>query len=95
MSIKDQYDFENLVNEAERLVFEELEKQVDTHDYICSCQECMLDMAAFALNQVKPYYRVSLLGSLYARSIGDDYREEVIRAVQDAVDKIQSNPSHD
>lgn len=95
MPLKDEYDFDNLVNEAERLVMEELERQIDANDRICVCQDCVLDMAAYALNKTKPYYRVSLLGSLYARSIDRDYERDVREAVQEAIKKIQSNPSHD
>lgn len=95
MALKDEYDFDNLINEAERLVLEELQSQINENNNICGCQDCVLDMAAFALNKVKPYYRVSLLGSLYARSIDRKYEQDVHNAVQEAVKKVQSNPSHD
>ncbi|RKX94185.1 MAG: competence protein ComFB [Spirochaetes bacterium] len=98
MSIKDSYDFQNLVNETERLVLEHLEKELQK-DYakdFCKCQECVLDMAAYALNSLKPVYRVSLLGKLYAHNLDDtEYGEEVSSAVRKAVLKIAENPSHD
>ena len=68
MALRDSYDFDSLVNEAERLVLEELETRMAREADICRCQDCVLDMAAFALNNVKPAYRVSLMGSVYARS---------------------------
>ena len=68
MSLKDNYDLENLVNEAERLVFSELETRLREYDNICKCQDCVMDMAAYALNHTKPYYRVSLMGTIYAHS---------------------------
>src|SRR5208283_5596400 len=71
MPIPDTYDFDSLVNEAERMVLQELEDQLKTAVGVCTCQECVLDMAAFALNNVKPAYRVSLMGSVYARSAGN------------------------
>jgi competence protein ComFB len=49
MSLSDTYDFEYLVNEAERLVIEELEVQLDEFTDICKCQDFVLDMAAHAL----------------------------------------------
>jgi competence protein ComFB len=45
---------------------------------------------------VKPTYRVSLMGSVYARAVNDlGYAAEISRAVADAIKKIKANPSHD
>lgn len=93
------YDFDILTNEAERLVLAELERQLDARsaESICLCEDCVLDMAAFALNAVKPLYRVSLLGSMYAAHAMDEehYANTVRTAVAQAIDKISKNPSHD
>lgn len=97
MALKDVYNFEYLKNEAERLVLEELEKQLDSEKYkdICKCEDCVLDMAAYALNSVKPLYRVSLIGTLYAHATeGTDYEKDIIDAVKVSIDKISKNPSH-
>ncbi|MGD0725600.1 MAG: late competence development ComFB family protein [Spirochaetia bacterium] len=96
MGLKDLYDFDSLVNEAERTVLSELEAQMAVAVDICRCQDCVLDMAAYALNNVKPTYRVSLMGSVYARAVNDlGYAAEISRAVADAIKKIKANPSHD
>jgi competence protein ComFB len=96
MSITDTYNMDSLVNEAERLVLQELEAQLRTAVDVCTCQDCVLDMAAFALNNVKPAYRVSLMGSVYARSGGNAQHAQVIaRAVREAIAKVKGNPSHD
>jgi competence protein ComFB len=96
MGLKNVYDFDGLVNEAERAVLSELEGQMALADDICRCQDCVLDMAAYALNNVKPSYRVSLMGSVYARSgIETGSAGEVKRAVAEAIKKIKANPSHD
>jgi len=96
MGLKDHYDFDSLVNEAERTVLNELEAQMAVAVDICRCQDCVLDMAAYALNNVKPTYRVSLMGSVYARAAADvGYAGEISRAVADAIKKIKANPSHD
>ena len=92
------YDFDILTNEAERLVLAELEAQLDQRgEGICLCEDCVLDMAAYALNAVKPMYRVSLLGSMYAAHAMDEeaYALQVHSAVTQAIDKISANPSHD
>jgi competence protein ComFB len=100
MAFIDKYDFELLVNEAERLVLDELGKQLELEkdeDRLCTCNDCVADMAAIALNSVKPLYRFSLLGSLYAAQAMNEasYAESVRRAVSSAIGKVRENPSHD
>ena len=96
MKLSDAIDFSELENEAERLVISELEKQLEGNKAVCMCNDCILDMAAFALNNVKPYYRVSLLGKMYANTIENtDYMNQISEAVTSAINKISENPSHD
>jgi len=98
MALKDRYNFEYLENEAERLVFDELEAQFADPAYkdICTCPDCVLDMAALALNSLKPVYRVSLIGKMYAEALDrTGYAEEVKQAVKNAIEKISSTPSHE
>jgi competence protein ComFB len=96
MGLKDTYDFDSLVNEAERLVLDELDAQLARATGLCRCQDCILDMAAFALNNVAPAYRVSLMGSVYARAGAASGRAgEISGAVRNAIEKVQANPSHD
>ncbi len=96
MGLKDRYDFDALVNEAERLVLAELEEQMKRTPGVCTCQECVLDMAAYALNKVRPSYRVSLLGNVYAKAEErKSYEKEVSAAVAEAVQRVKANPSHD
>lgn len=97
MRLRDSYDFENIVNEAERMVVDELERQLDleVNSGVCTCEDCVLDIAALSLNAVKPVYRVSLLGSLYAGSMENTpYGLEVRTAVEKAIVKVRDNPSH-
>jgi len=98
MALISKYNLDNLKNEAEKLVFDELERQLDASQAaICRCNECVLDMAALALNSVKPHYQVSLLGSLYTASSMEDknYAASVRKAVMNAIARISSNPGHD
>ncbi|HTX73002.1 MAG TPA: late competence development ComFB family protein [Rectinemataceae bacterium] len=98
MAFRDSYDFGVLVNEAERMVVDELERRLAELDDpgICVCQDCVLDMAAFALNTLKPVYRVSLLGTMYAHAMDDgSYAEDVRKAVDAGISKVHANPSHD
>jgi competence protein ComFB len=98
MAFIDNYDFDLLVNEAETLVLHELERQLEAYQgEICRCNECVVDMAAISLNAVKPLYRFSLLGSLYAAHAMNEksYADSVQRAVSGAIEQVRKNPSHD
>jgi competence protein ComFB len=98
MALIDHNAFELLVNEAETLVLNELGKQLDAYNSdVCMCNDCLLDMAAIALNSVKPLYRVSLLGSIYASQAMNEesYANSVRDAVKKAIEKVRKNPSHD
>ncbi|HOJ64251.1 MAG TPA: late competence development ComFB family protein [Spirochaetota bacterium] len=97
MPFKDKYEFELLINEMENAVFEELERQLseDKENKICKCQDCILDMATFALNNLKPAYRSSLTGRLYSQRLyNGEEKKEIERVVKMAIEKISKNPSH-
>jgi competence protein ComFB len=98
MAFTDIYDFDLLKNEAEQMVLHELEKQLEHQPAeLCRCNECVVDMAAIALNTVKPLYRFSLLGTLYAAQAMNEqaYADSVQQAVIMAIEKVRQNPSHD
>lgn len=98
MALNDNYDFEHLKNEAENLVIQELDRQLGLYsEPLCRCNDCVVDMAAIALNTVKPLYRVSLLGTLYTSNAMDEktYASSVRDAVFIAIEKVRKNPSHE
>ena len=98
MGIRDEYDFGLLVNEAERMVTDELERRLAelADPGICVCQDCILDMAALALNALKPVYRVSLLGTMYAQAMDEgDYAAQVRLVVDASIARVHANPGHD
>ncbi len=94
MGFQDKYDFSLLVNEKERYVVDELEAQLKVRTEVCRCQECVLDMVALSLNHTKPVYRVTLLGSIYAQADDDVLHQEIVLAVEGAIERIYQNPSH-
>ena len=98
MNLEKSYDFDFLKNEAEKLVIAELGEQLDLQQgKVCLCNDCVVDMAAIALNSVKPLYRFSLLGTMYAVQAMNEksYADSVKSAVANAIKKVQENPSHD
>ena len=96
MGIRERYDFHSLSNEAEELVVAEIERQIPAHPALCTCSECILDVAAYALNMVRPRYRVSLLDSVYVQpEERKEYLKEIRQAVLDGIIKVSTNPPHD
>jgi competence protein ComFB len=98
MALTDTYNFELLKNEAEKLVLDELETQLaKAGEEICRCNDCVVDMAAMALNNVRPLYRFSILGTLYAAQAKNEpgYADIIQQAVAQAISRVSSNPSHD
>jgi len=98
MALTDTYNFDLLKNEAEELVLNELEKQIEGYGpELCRCNECIVDMAAIALNSIKPLYRFSLLGTQYAAQAMNEqsYAESIKEAVTQAITKVRFNPAHD
>ena len=89
MNLHDMFTFEDLTNEAERLVLDEMGRQLELlDDQSFINEESVLDMAAYALNHIAPMYRVNLLGRLYANSLMEEHGEEVRSIVNEAIEKI-------
>jgi len=98
MAFTDEYDFDLLKNEAEVLVIREIEEQLEKgHEEMCRCNECIVDIAAISLNTVKPLYRFSILGTLYASQAMSEqaYADSIRQAVAQAIEKVKKNPAHD
>lgn len=100
MSFKDEYDFDLVVNDVKKLVIDEIESQLNSarNSEVCRCQDCVLDMAALALNHLKPSYRstLSFRGVMYRQKLHTDkYRKAVEKVVSDSIEKVKQNPPHE
>ncbi len=94
MALSEKYDLSDMTNQMEDFVFEELEHQLDAivDEDICKCNDCILDMACYALNNLAPRYRSSLIGSLYAKVETEVEKHNVKKSVSEAIQKISQNP---
>jgi len=95
MSLEERYNVGLLRNESETLVLEELERQLgESGSELEFSEESILDMAAYALNRVRPLYYANLLGRLYVgvEAEAEERREEIRRAVRDAIRTVGENP---
>ncbi len=96
--LKDTLNLSNLVNEAVFVIIEEVDKQLneENNNTICKCEDCVLDMIALALNNVKPAYRSTLTGVIYAQQLHtEENKKKYSDEVRKAIAKIKKNPSHD
>jgi len=96
MNFEEIYSLNEIKNEVEEVVFQELEKKLNaiSDEDICKCKDCVRDMACYALNQIRPRYTVSLLGSLYTRAETDTLINDIQDIVGKAIEKISQNPLH-
>ncbi|QEN07629.1 competence protein ComFB [Oceanispirochaeta crateris] len=96
MSFIDDYKLDEIKNEVEEVAYKELERQLSaiSDEDICKCTDCVQDMACFALNQIKPRYTVSLLGSLFTRVETETLIKDIEKVVRESVEKISQNPLH-
>lgn len=93
MALRDMYHLEELKNIAEDLVIDQMEIQLkEKHPDLVITEDLVMDVAAFALNLVKPMYRVNLLGRMYAPVFSELYHDEIVDAVEKAISKVVGNP---
>ena len=96
MTFIEKYRLDEIKNEVEEFTYRELESRLAEipDEDICKCTDCVQDMACFALNQIKPKYTVSLLGSLFTKAETEALIKDIQTIVSEAVDKISQNPLH-
>ena len=62
----------------------------DRYQNICTCQRCMSDIAAIALNYLPPHY---FAGGGEVKDFGSPW-VMVETAVTEAIDRVTENPKH-
>lgn len=86
----------DLLNYTSVWVWEVLDKVLEEKPDVCKCERCRHDMAAMALNRLKPNYVVSEHGRVYAKTkmLSLQVRVDVLTEVTKAVDHVSKNPHH-
>jgi competence protein ComFB len=84
-----------LQNLMEETVLAALQDLV-TKQNICNCEQCRLDIAAIALNNLPPRYVVTPKGASYARADLLEVQKyvDVIGAVTKAIKLVKEHPRH-
>ncbi|NLP13729.1 MAG: late competence development ComFB family protein [Clostridium sp.] len=82
-------------NYMEEVVFS-IMREIINDINVCTCEKCMLDIAALALNDLPPKYIVSEKGELYSKvnALKQQFEVDVISAVTKAAVLVKRNPRH-
>lgn len=85
-----------LKNYMELAVDHVLPNLLKAFDNICTCEKCLLDMKAIALNKLKPHYVATRKGELYSKvdEMDGQFEADVMKALIDAIQIVSKNPRH-
>ena len=87
---------EGLKNMMEDNVERMLNKLLPTMPHICSCNDCRLDMATYALNRLHSKYGRTNTGAILHRfdTSSAQKEAEILTVVLSAIELIGSHPHH-
>ncbi len=87
---------EGLKNIMEDAVEYQLNKLLPTMPNVCSCENCKLDMASYALNRLSPQYVRTDTGALFQKlhNYQPQAEVEILTVVISAIEKIGNHPQH-
>jgi competence protein ComFB len=83
-------------NYMEEMVFNQMKDVLDDIN-VCTCEKCLLDIAAIALNDLPPKYIVSEKGELYSKisSLKQQFEVDIISAITKAAVLVKRKPRHE
>lgn len=89
-----------VINYAEICVKNFLDNVLSTdpnYSNICRCEQCIDDIMAKALNNIKPFYITTKTGEVYAEysSLELQNNAEIIKEVIQAIDYVSTHKRHD
>ena len=87
---------QQIKNYMEEIVFNQM-KDVLTDINMCTCEKCLLDIAAIALNDLPPKYIVTEKGELYSKinALGQQFEVDVVSAITKAAVLVKRRPRHE
>ena len=89
----------NLHNHTEDIVLDTLEDLLENKnkqfENVCTCDNCLLDMASYALNRLPAKYVSTHKGSLHTKieEFEQQYQVDIIKVVTQAINIVAENPS--
>lgn len=86
-----------VVNYMEILVDKEISELKKIENYFkCTCPDCLDNIKAIVLNNVKPYYITSAQGKVYAEYRNKEFQNQVdiLAEITKAQKIVEANPKH-
>ena len=89
----------NLHNHTEDIVVETLEELLkdknEEFENVCTCENCLLDMASYSLNRLPAKYVSSHKGSIHTKieEFAQQDQVDTIKIVTQAINVVAENPS--
>lgn len=86
----------NYMEEIVRNYLNSVLKTDPSYGNICRCEQCIDDILAKALNNIKPYYITTKKGEIFAEysSLETQHQAEVITEVIKAIEFVSNHPKH-
>lgn len=83
-------------NYMEEIVFNLIQDVLEDIN-MCTCEKCIYDIAAIALNDLPPKYIVSEKGELYSKinTLKQQFEVDVIAAITKAAVIVKRRPRHE
>ncbi|MCG8484430.1 MAG: late competence development ComFB family protein [Clostridia bacterium] len=84
-------------NYMECVVDNWMPKMLSEYDDICTCERCIEDIKAIALNGLNPAYVATRKGEVYAKinELQAQFSTDAIRELTKAIEIVSKNPKHD
>jgi competence protein ComFB len=94
MTLRERYNIDKLRNRTLEMVMAKVE-QVLEEGLLCPCEDCVLDLVAFALNRVTPLYATSLLEPLHPNKAKEKkVLIEIDLSINAGLKRIARHPHH-
>ena len=88
---------ENLQNHTENIVLETMKKMLkdEKFDEVCTCEQCLLDIATYSLNKIPAKYTSTHKGSIHTKikDFEQQHQVDIIKIITKAIEIISQNPS--
>jgi len=96
MKLDERYNLDGIGNRSQEIVYEAIERLVTEGTAMCTCEECVMDLAAWTLNHVTPRYYTSLLSPLNPDPLLEHkVRVEVELAIASGLKRLKAHPHHE
>ncbi len=83
-------------NILEKIIWDNMDIVIGRKDGACNCDICRADIAAYALNKLKPKYVATSKGETISKAqyLDNQVYLTVIVALSEAVEIVSANPHH-